>query len=415
VLSHQVQQPQNTPQYQLISGIHGTYYVVPTLGSMMLTQSISAPMIMLVPYYTAFGQFEYYPLMMPQIPLIAPYQPFLPYQQPLLPIASPSQQPLLPTPSPSQNMSQPPRDDKKEARKERRQRQRAKKSAKKFATKQQAQMSHAFLHETLSEKIAQSDMVKEYVKSTMIHENGYSGSSITMPIQADPAYINYSQTPMLSKINAFLRYSNCPETTRIGHCNGITLLWLTMMSWGLEPLFYNMVKEIAECPYHQLHRVYKTILSLFDWIDLGQNPSRYSNKKYSQYDIDKIIGNIPGSSYFEKKHTLDKAADAVQKFATENTIVALSGNDIDAHGQRRHIGHAIGLFYRRSEGYCLFDSEYENGKPKKFATAKEAAVEINHRLFHNRLARGESKLEWRLAVAKRPAMPAEISQMKKSA
>jgi hypothetical protein len=423
VLSHNalaIQQSSNNQTYQPVNLFPMTYQSGPDMYSTSLVQ-------IMVPFMVAPGHVVYYPCLMvsashtaaPQLQGVPFQHPVLPqpqgvrFQHPVVPqpqimslqqtIAPPSQSmPLLPMPT--GNLAQPKAnitiiEEQKERQRQKHKRQHAPKSAK------------SFLKETLTDKIRKSDVYREHIKAEVGQNGAHFPAQPGNPRQISSSSGDYSQYPVLAKINAFLRNNNCLETTHIGHCNGLTILWLTMMSWKLEYLFYKMIKEIANCPDDQLQSIHKTIISFFDWIDIGQNPGHYSGNKYNQVDIDKIIGTIDGMNFFKKHYSLDEAANVVKKCVTKNTIVVLAGHDIDRNGKTRNIGHAIGLFYRASEGYSVFDPDHENGKPRVFASAHDAANEANLRIFPNASACGVRKFTWQVAVAKRPAPLPNESQI----
>ncbi|MDR3476731.1 MAG: hypothetical protein P4M14_01705 [Gammaproteobacteria bacterium] len=358
--------------------------------------TVPAPFIMFLPFYTPSGQIEYCPfLMMTSVtmPAYLPGSPSLPY--PATPLLNTNVNPSLLR--------------YREQRKEKRKKQRARQAAKKLVAKQQ---STQFIQETLSEKISKSEKFREHLKATTMNSGSSQfAESVGALGQSSLAKKNYSQTTVLLKINAFLRYANCPSTTQIGHCNGISILWSIMMSWNVESLFYSMVKEIVECPFEKLHQCYKTLLTFFEWIDIGQNPGAYSNRKWSQIDIDWIVGT-PRMNYFVKKCTADEGALEIKRLVTENTIVTLAGCDINVAGQKNPIAHAVALFYRKREGYYLFDSGYKDGQPTRFASAKELAAEANICVFPQSIRQNHKMFEWKLAVSPRPLMPTN-EQLKK--
>jgi hypothetical protein len=350
--------------------------------------SVQAPYVSFLPFYTSSGQIEYFPflMMIPVLmPVCAPTSPLLPYPTLLL---NTNVNPSLP--------------NNREQRKEKRKKQRARQAAKKLAAKQQAQQSTQFIQETLSEKILKSEKFQEHLKTTVINNGrGQFAEPVGALGQSSFAQKDYSQDSVLLKINAFLRYTNCPPTTKIGHCNGISILWSIMMSWNVESLFFSILKEIVECPFEKLHQCYKTLLTFFEWIDIGQNPGAYSNRKWSQIDIDWIIGT-PRMSYFVKNCSTNEGALEIKRLVTQNTIVTLAGFDLNAAGQRNPIGHTVALFYRKKEGYYLFNSGYKDGQPTRFVSAKEVAVEANNCLFPQSIKQNHKIFEWKLAVSPRP-------------
>jgi hypothetical protein len=233
------------------------------------------------------------------------------------------------------------------------------------------------LKETLFEKIAKSEEFKQCMNGAELP------STFSNSVSASQ---EYDQSVLLEKINTYLVSVGKPETTTIGHCHGITLLWLAMMYLGLESLFYSMAKTIAECPDKQLHKIDKTITTFLEWIDLGQNPTRYSNNQYGQRDVAKIIGGVTEFAAVKKDISQDQLAHELKRVAQVNHMICFAGKGISKTTQLRS-GHAIGVFIKRSKTnslqYCVYDPNYTTNKHKIFDTPETAAVECWNRAFAN--------------------------------
>lgn len=214
------------------------------------------------------------------------------------------------------------------------------------------------IKETISEKLY------NYTKNHSLQHRLFSPPK---EHEANSGTHNYSQFVLLRNINLYLTKTHQPLISEIGYCHGITLLWLTMMAHNLENLFYNLVKEIAECPQDQLTEIHQTITTFLEWIEIGQHPEKHST--CTQRDTDQITG-------IEKIYTLDTQLSQhsfqleIKKLAQENNMICIGANE-----------HTIGLFYRH-DVYHLFDSNYNHGKSTTFTSPKEAGKEAWFRLFN---------------------------------
>jgi hypothetical protein len=232
------------------------------------------------------------------------------------------------------------------------------------------------LKETLFEKIVNSDECKQYMHASV---------SNTLLPQARNCANNYSQSVLLDKINKYHTSVGQPKISEEGHCSGITLLWLTMMYLDLEALFYNMVKEIVECPDTELQAIEKKIKIFLEWIDLGQVPEKYSNNTYSQRSVAHIIGGVTNVGVVEKTIFASNLPLELQKMARENHMIRFEGIGTNKH-THQFGAHAIGVFIKTTLSgklkYCVFDSNYNNNKHKEFYSHKTAAKECWSRAFY---------------------------------
>jgi hypothetical protein len=179
-----------------------------------------------------------------------------------------------------------------------------------------------------------------------------------------------SQTVLLKNINRYLSAINKPLISEKGYCNGISLLWLTMMALKVEALFYYMVDQIALCPPEQLHQINETILTFLFWIDLGQNPALYTQHSYSA--IDKIIGlnNITTTHAVLAKTNLQVA---LTRRVQREALVCIKG----WAKEDSTIGHAIGLFWRGKTHY-LFDANFKSGR-SQIVSRKSLGTAVKNR------------------------------------
>jgi hypothetical protein len=143
---------------------------------------------------------------------------------------------------------------------------------------------------TLSEMLIQSEIYQDYVKDPSHFRFPVENKS--SPIKKNQR--NYSQTALLKKIKSYLDILGTGETLDLekGYCHGITLAWLTMMSLGVEKLFYAIVRQICDCDDSNLLVMTDVITFFLDLIDRGQNPKNYSNNQCAQHNVDEIVGNV---------------------------------------------------------------------------------------------------------------------------
>jgi hypothetical protein len=272
-----------------------------------------------------------------------------------------------------------------------------------FFSKVIEERSKKTLPETLTDKVKKSSLVQEFLKKQATSNDTPTASANSAPIEH-----NYSQTVLLKKIEALIGASFLDE----GYCHGMTVLWLTMMSLNLEPLFYAMIKDIADCPDDQIHLVSEQILQLLEWIDLAHNSNQYSND-VTYRDIGKIIDNTANAN-FKHDVNLVSASEMVLRLATADRLVSVTGRT-SAYSR----GHTVGLFFRPAADqtggtYSVFDANYTTGKPKEFKYANDAACEINQCIFLDANAKldiSKKTYQWELSVANRPSPVAQCQKM----
>jgi hypothetical protein len=175
---------------------------------------------------------------------------------------------------------------------------------------------------------------------------------------------------------------------------------LTFMYLGLEKIFYDMIKTISNCQTNQLHTISDLILTFLDFIDVGQYPERYSNKKYSQRNVGEIIGNVGSGEFIEKDlESIFDINKMVHEHAKENVMVIVGGKSV-VNGVKQR-GHSLGLF-KRDNQYHVFDPNYEKGEAEIFSSADAASVEIDEQIAAVTKAKNQEKFVLELYVVKDP-------------
>jgi hypothetical protein len=207
---------------------------------------------------------------------------------------------------------------------------------------------------------------------------------------------------LLKKINFHLVSQGQPRISEEGHCHGITLLWLTMMSWGLESLFYKLVKQIAECPNPALLQIHKEIMTFLEWIDLGQSPEKHSNNTCFQQDVEKIIGVTSIEKIHQKLSEAELSIQLQKVSHDKNTMATITGwcnvevtNPLTNVKTMKEKGHTLGLFYK-NHAYCLYDCNYEDGEHKVIPFVDKTTKEARHRLFDALKSRPGEKSKYSL-------------------
>jgi hypothetical protein len=271
-----------------------------------------------------------------------------------------------------------------------------KKQVNEFLKKFEPNNSNNEIKESLSEKILKSKYLQE-----KIQESGRNSRIANQPHNKN----DYSQDSILRKISSFLNYIG-EQKIPTGHCHGISLAWLSFMYLGLEKIFYQMIKTIAECPTNQLHTISDVILTFFDLIDVGQNPGRYSNNAYTQEDVGKIIGDVGEFKFVEKEiNSIFEIHKLVNDYSKDKTMIVVSGIETDKGV--KHSGHSIGLF-KRGNQYHIFDSNYNDGIDKVFYTSDAATVEIDECLASITQARNRNKVLIELYVVREPKLLSKL-------
>jgi hypothetical protein len=236
--------------------------------------------------------------------------------------------------------------------------------------KQLQQLQKKRIKETVSEKLSR------YCNNS---PSQASAAFTPAPSPATSSTNDYSQAVLLKRINLYLDSVKKEKISEKGYCHGIVLLWLSMMSWNLEPLFYEMIKLIADCPLDQLHKIENTITLFLDWIEVGQFPGKYSNKECTQQNIDEIIGDV--HKLFSKTGSLTQGEleEEIKKLRKDNYMLPITGW-WNKGGQEE--GHSVGVFVRANR-YHFFDPNYKSGKHQCFDTEPAVAKEIWERVFNN--------------------------------
>jgi hypothetical protein len=170
-----------------------------------------------------------------------------------------------------------------------------------------------------------------------------------------------NQKILLKKINAYLSIIGGQQIPERGYCNGIIILWLTMMASNTENLFYDMVDCIAACPKDKLEDIHETILTFLEWIEIGQHPRDHFGEECKQHELHKIIGADYVGSHQNRTSRVE-LAKLIDDHAKPGAMVCLQGwsNTIK---DNEEIGHTIGLF-NRNGAYYLFDPNYCEGRPR---------------------------------------------------
>lgn len=237
--------------------------------------------------------------------------------------------------------------------------------------------------------------VSEKVGKLMLSSRASSSAStatatpLSRPAAGTSESKDYSQGILLRRINLYLASVHKDQISEAGYCHGIVLLWLTMMSWGVESLFFEMIKVIAECPVDQLDKIGNTIELFLDMIEVGQNPYKFSNNACTQQNVDEIIGEV--IKLFGATATYSKTAleAELKKLAQENNMMAVTGwweeKTTKVVGgisktTTQEKGHTVGVFVRRHR-YHFFDPNFKKLGDLEYFTEPMLVTEIWSKVF----------------------------------
>jgi hypothetical protein len=221
------------------------------------------------------------------------------------------------------------------------------------------------------------EIPESQVDTTLEHTDAHSAFQAS---DTDSSQDNHmrSQKVLLKKINVYLRIIGGKQISEKGYCNGITILWLTMMASSTENLFYDMVDRIAACPNDKLEDMHETISTFLEWIEIGQHPRDHFGAECKQHELHKIIGADYVGSH--QKHTSRaELAKLIDDHAKPGAMVCLQGwsNTVK---DNREIGHTVGLFNRNGV-YYLFDPNYCGGRPREVFKPR-LVPEVWNRLYN---------------------------------
>lgn len=204
--------------------------------------------------------------------------------------------------------------------------------------------------------------------------------NISEPIQCENKQ-SHHQGNLLRQINHYRELTQEEKISEIGHCNGIALLWLAMMSIGLEVLFYKMISTIASCPKEQLPNIGPLISLFHDLIDVGQDPAKYSHRSCNQRNVVEIMGGSTESIYNKtKRYYRNQLRRDLKALREEGNMILLQGWD-KRYMTRTTKGHSVAVFIR-NDVYHFFDPNFHSGKPVEFSKETFLAKEIWSCLFY---------------------------------
>lgn len=180
-----------------------------------------------------------------------------------------------------------------------------------------------------------------------------------------PLSSQYSQEPLLKRINAYLEMHSRPKIDESGYCHGLAILWLQKMAEGCVDWFYYIRDAIIAYPWSRIDEIELDIEKFVALIELGQNIQRYL--KVSMQDISQILenDNIESKLFVGSKESLSHL------FRDRRNVVmyVVSCN-----------AHCIAI-YQSNGVYHLFDPNYDNGYAKIFDNRHIMSEEILNCLF----------------------------------
>jgi hypothetical protein len=249
----------------------------------------------------------------------------------------------------------------------------AKAAQREFEERRQKRLSQQETALPLSQTLQSSAVYQQYLvdemKTPAVPSAAMNGNSSNGT--------NYSQSVLLKKINAYLRLIGGTEVSEKGYCNGISLLWLTMMASNTEMLFYKMVDQIAECRDDELLMNYQTIATFLEWIEPGQYPDKYFGNNCHYADLSTIIGTAQVETT-QGKTTKQQLTKILEERAKPGFMMSIHGWG-ESFVDKTYAGHTVALFNRNGE-YHVFNSNYPEGRAR-VAFKPRLVPEVWHQLF----------------------------------
>lgn len=168
----------------------------------------------------------------------------------------------------------------------------------------------------------------------------------------------YNQARLLRHLNQYLKSHKRPlKLETDGHCHGLTLLWLYMMSIKKEATYYDTYMRIIDCN-HKAEYLYhtkqiETFLARVEWL---QNSREYSDE-IDQLNLDELT-EFKTVDKIALNFTPQQMNEVIQKLCKENRMMVITGNH-----------HTIGLFLRDTE-YYLFDANHHTPVARRYQDTK---------------------------------------------
>ena len=158
-----------------------------------------------------------------------------------------------------------------------------------------------------------------------------------------------------------------------------------MMSWGVEALFFNILKVIGDCPEDQLMSIQNTLLLFLELIEIGQYPRNFSKQTCTQQNVDEIIGDVRELFAKTQDYTKAEMETEISRLASERNMLAISGWWQDEKTKMMK-GHSTGVFFRSSAYHCNayhYDANYKKLGSRIFSSRQALVAELWERIFTN--------------------------------
>lgn len=238
--------------------------------------------------------------------------------------------------------------------------------------------SKKWIKETISEKVAKHMLVEKGQFSLPASSSSSTVPGLNMDLAATSSS-DYRQAILLSKINCYLSLAHKEAISEKGYCHGLVLLWLTMLSWGVESLFFAMIKIIAECPVDELVKIESVITLFLDWIEVGQQPQKYSNQAYTQQNLVEIIGEVNQIFAISKNFSREDLRKQLRKLKQEENMMAVTGWWPDQETKMK-AGHTVGVFIQNNN-YHFYDPNDDKLGGEEFVFVTDLVNEIWDAVF----------------------------------
>lgn len=192
--------------------------------------------------------------------------------------------------------------------------------------------------------------------------------TITLPFPT----LDYDQTPLIEKVNLYLKKYHQPLWNPAGMCHGLTIVWQRHMGDGTEQDFYALKRKIIHYPKYKIDEMHEDaeIQEFIKQVQTAQDPQKYSTTLVRQIDVDKILQTSP-QLYFRDWISIRSFAEILRKYSVSYSSITASSWDSF---------HSMGIYFRDYQ-FHVFDPNYKSGEAKKFHTALEAGREMTECLY----------------------------------
>jgi hypothetical protein len=221
----------------------------------------------------------------------------------------------------------------------------------------------------------------------------------------------YSQGYLIDRINLFLRQQKRRQMDDSGHCHGLAILWLKRIAEGREEEFYQMIKEIIDCPETELHKIAGSIDKMRRSMDKKQYPRRHYYR-YSYFHMDypniDLLLKAQKQTVFDGAYTITNLENLFNESINNEDMICISTDNKGKNAEN----HTIGVF-KRNETFYLYDSNFLSGRAYVYRTADSLVSEILSCLYTSLCDEIPEILNLQIKCTRYPEKPLMQSVMNK--